>query len=172
MCILINVSTYVFSPSYNTCKTVREGYGIKVIQISCPLDILEIIQEQSEKYNMDWKIIYCIIGYESAFNPNTICITQQEKSYGLLQINIKTNFKKDTAPNLLLNPEYNLNYQLKNLKETYINGVKIKLKGVDLAEYISKYGQRADWKNKENAKYIKESIKIYYEEATLIELQY
>ena len=160
---------YAFSPLNNVSGTIKDICKVRVIQTNCSLDILEIIKKQSEKHNMDWKVVYSIVGYESGFNSKKIYTTEKEKSYGLLQVNIKTNFPKDSNSDLLLNPEYNLNYQLNNLKEVYMQGTKISLNGIDLAEYVSKYGQRADWNNKENVKYIKKSIKTYYSEAILIE---
>jgi len=167
--ILSANQAHTFSPLINVSNNTKDICKVRVVQTDCSLDILETIKTQSKKYNMDWKIVYAIVGYESGFNPKKVYITEREKSYGLLQVNIKTNFPKDNNPDLLLNPEYNLNYQLKNLKEVYTQGIKANLNGIVLAEYVSKYGQRADWKNKENIKYIKESIKTYYNEAVLIE---
>ena len=165
---LIN-PTYAFSPLNNTYNNTEDIYKIKVIKISCSSDILTAIREQSVKHNMDWKITYCIVGYESGFKADKIYITTKERSYGLLQVNIMSNFPKDKNPNLLLDSKYNLNYQLNNLNEAYKYGIKLGFSGIELAEYISKNGQRADWHNKANVKYIKESIKEYYSEAILIE---
>jgi len=162
--ILTIQSIYVFSPENNSNSITEDIYKVKVTRISCTSLILDIIKEQSEKHNMDWKIIYAIVGYESEFNSNKIYTTKQEKSYGLLQINIRTNFPKDKDPDLLLNPEYNLDYQLSNIKEIYDKGVKLGLNNTELAEYVSRKGQRADWNNKENVKYIRYSINKYFQE--------
>ena len=169
MCILLINPAYAFSPLNNTYNTTEDIYKIKVIKISCSSDILTTIKDQSAKHNMDWKIIYCVVGYESGFKADKIYITTKEKSYGLLQINIISNFPKDKNPNPLLDSVYNLNYQLNNLNEVYKSGVNLGFNGVELAEYVMKNGQRADWHNKANIKYIKDSIKEYYNEAILIE---
>ena len=170
ICVFIIQPTYAYSPIdkvkdiYRIYNNTKDLYKVKIVRLSCPTVILNIIKEQSNKHNMDWKIIYCIIGYESEFIPNRVYKTKNEESYGLLQVNVKTNFKIGSNPDVLLNPEYNLDYQLDNLKESYCKGVNLDLKDIELVEYISKHGQRADFRDKNNVEYIKNSIKIYYEE--------
>jgi hypothetical protein len=41
----------------NVRETTKEIYKATAVQVSCPFSVLWLIKTQSEKYNMDWKII-------------------------------------------------------------------------------------------------------------------
>jgi hypothetical protein len=62
----------------------------------------------------------------------------------------------------LKNPEFNLNYQLDELRQYYIKGKAKNLSGTDLIAYVARYGQRPDWSRK-NREYILKTITNTYE---------
>ena len=59
----------------------------------------------------------------------------------------------------LFDPEYNLDYQLDELKYYYDKGKKKGLQGSDLIIYVSKYGQRPKWNG-----WIADRIRTSYKE--------
>lgn len=132
-------------------------------ELSCPDNVLRIIKSNCARHGMDWKIIYPLVGCESGFKQDQVFKTRREYSMGLLQVNILTNFDGEDSSKLL-DGDYNLDYQLDNLTESYQKGIESGLNGVKLIQYISKHGQRADWKDEENAAYMTKSIAKYWKE--------
>lgn len=133
--------------------------NVPAIVLSCPDNILEVIKTQSLRHEIDWKVVYCIIGYESGFKPNKITRYKNEESYGLLQVNIRSNYPSGDDKYKLLDSNYNLDYQLDELKIFYDIGIESNFEGVKLIEYVSKYGQRPDWGN---AGYIIKTVNKYW----------
>ena len=146
------------------------SYSYESLQVD--KNIVRIIEQQCSKHGLNkdvtkefFEVIFCIVAYESEFNPNKTTITKYEHSIGLLQINTITNKPKDM--NLqefriqLENPEFNLDYQLDELRQYYLKGKAKGLDGIDLIAYVARYGQRPDWSRK-NREYILKTIKSAY----------
>lgn len=142
-------------------------------KLSCPENIVKIIKSQTDRisegqdaeFRKDFfDMIYCIVGYESGFNPKIETKTSIEHSIGLLQINTWSNYPKGSDISKLRDPNFNLAYQLPELWEKYLKGKSNGISGVDLACYISRHGQRARWSDKKVASYITNSIRKYYKE--------
>jgi hypothetical protein len=131
-----------------------------------------LIEEECKKHaNNDttkefFETIYSIITYESHFNPLVVTKTSTEHSIGLLQVNTNTNKPKNVDieqfRKKLKNPQFNLDYQLNELYDFYILGKSKGLKGKDLACFVSKYGQRPNWKDKKTREYIIKTISKAY----------
>lgn len=121
--------------------------------------ILDLLNNASTQYGIPTPILYSIVMTESGGNPNAQTVTPYEDSRGLFQVNVKAHM--DANSTQLFNPEYNINYQVPNLKTTYDQGVSKGLSGVALAQYVEQYGQRPLW-----TPTVASSISKYYTEYT------
>lgn len=133
-------------------------------QLSAPKYLVELVERMCKSHGFDSiREIYSIIWYESRFDP-TCHATVGEDSRGLLQVNVADPHHKARHPRAdkLYDAAYNLEYQLDELKIYYDKGRAQGLNGVDLAIYISKYGQRPNWPKA--GAYIVQTIKKYDKE--------
>ncbi len=74
----------------------------------------QIIMEESEKYNFDWRLIAAVIYQESQFNPNAISYTGVQ---GLMQLTIPT--ADEMGISNRLNPEESIKGGIKYLHKLY-----------------------------------------------------
>jgi len=133
-------------------------------RLSAPRYLVELLERMCSKHGFESiREIYSIVWYESKFDP-TAHATKGEDSRGLLQVNVADPHHKKRHPrkDKLFDPAYNLEYQLDELKIYYDKGKKQGLSGVELATYISRYGQRPNWKTAGD--YIVQAIKKYDKE--------
>lgn len=162
LCTTIIPGDIFIHPTIKVNKTTQKVRKISIVE--------QAINATADYHHMDRKVLYTLVGMESGLNPNLIIINRHEHSIGLLQVNIKTNWDKDDGnPKQLLDPLFNLTYQSRELKYYYDKGMNRGLTDKNLVEYVSKYGQRADWKNSENVKNMRENIEEYWEKASYIE---
>lgn len=140
-------------PSYDFSKLSAPKNIAQLIAIQCRLNGFNSMDE-----------IYAIIAYESKFDAKCRALTPTEDSRGLLQVNTYTNYPKGWNKDKLYDAEYNLSYQLPELHDYYVLGQRKGLKGKDLACFISRYGQRPAWTNKNTRNYIISTISKFYDE--------
>ena len=130
-------------------------------KLSAPRYIVELIERMAIIHGFDSGAeIYSIVAYESQFNP-AAHTTKGEDSRGLLQVNVQdpSHAKRNPNKTKLFDPAYNLDYQLDELSLYYKLGRQRGLKGVDLAIFISKFGQRPKWGD-----WIAQEIRKFYTE--------
>ena len=126
-------------------------------KIPYPRYLIDLMQRMSYSHGIEPRLIYPLICYESKFDPLCRALTSKEDSRGLLQVNIFG--RHDVNPNKLYDAAYNLDYQLDELKTYKQLGEQKGLKGAQLSIFISKYGQRPQWKT-----WIEDSIKQNYKQ--------
>ena len=138
-------------------------------KLSCSAHIARIIKDNTNRVAATdfqtefFEAVYCIVGYESGFNPKCEVNDKREWSIGLLQINVRSNYPKTWDKNKLKDPAFNLQYQLPELYTEYCMARSKGLTGEKLIQEISKRGQRPDWSAKNRA-YIINSISKSYAE--------
>jgi hypothetical protein len=122
-------------------------------------NILDVIKKAGEKAGIPLEILYSIVMTESGGNPLAHSVTGSEDSRGLFQIN--TFAHPNVNSSMLFEPSYNASYAMTLLKPAYDEGVKKGLTGVELAQYVERYGERPQW-----TETVAGNIKKYYEEFT------
>lgn len=111
-----------------------DGLGYQRIEIKPgpatekTLTWLDLVAEKCIKYNVPIPWILGIIRSESGGDPNASLVTENERSYGLMAINIKAH--KSVTKEQMLNPEQNLDYGVSLVADSYN-------KGFDLVESAS-----------------------------------
>lgn len=151
-----DVSREIKKPSYDFSKLFGNPAILKTIEDQCAK------HAKGDTNKEFFEVIYSLVMYESHFDPAVTTITPTEHSIGLLQVNTYTNAPKNVNVEQfrknLKDPRFNLDYQLDELYDFYVLGKGKGLKGKDLACFVSKYGQRPNWKSKATREYIMNSI--------------
>jgi hypothetical protein len=154
-------------------RGIGDRFWYDYSKLTCPADIVKIIKANVDEFTKDdelgvskefFDVVYCIIAYESNFNPRQDTKTPEEHSIGLLQVNTWSNYPKNADKNKLKDPNFNLKYQLPELYSYFKKGKQQGLKGIDLACYVSRYGQRPKWTSTSVRNYIVNTITRYDKE--------
>ena len=106
-------------------------------------EIVNKLKVASKGDNNFFNVLYAVSMNESGGNTLAHASTSTEDSRGLFQVNLKAHPNANASQ--LFNPDYNIAYMLPTLKASYDEALGKGLKGVDVALYVEKNGERPQW---------------------------
>jgi hypothetical protein len=120
-----------------------------------PMYLVDMIIREWERHGgTDSLVPLAICKYESNFKPTTRfkgSTSNPEDSWGLFQVNVhdKAHASRMGWSNYerLYDPVFNVQYQFPELVAYERKGIAKGLSGYELAQYVSRYGQRPYWTN-------------------------
>lgn len=150
--------------SYNYYKALAD-YAMKLNKKLSEEEAMRIImfmKEKCQQYDMDELLVYATIWQESYFDPNTY----YKGAIGLMQIMKRTGANAGLTPEMLYDPEMNINFGVRYLKDKlnrYDQQVVLALSAynqgitrVDKGIYSTKYHDGVMSKKKKIEAYIQE----------------
>lgn len=150
--------------SFNYYKTLADYAMIinKKLSEEEAMNIIMLIKEKCEMYQMDELLIFATVWQESNFNPNTY----YKGAIGLMQIMKSTGANAGLTPEMLYDPETNVDFGVKYLKDKmnrYDQQVVLALSAynqgitrVDKGKYSTTYHDNVMKKKKKVESYLQE----------------
>lgn len=105
-------------------------------------NVFNMLKRKAIQYNIPIDVLYAVVMTESEGNP--LAVGDNGKSHGLFQVYTTVHPDYNIAKGKS-SIEYQADYWIPELKKAYDKAVNLGLKGVELALYTERYGERPKW---------------------------